>query len=90
MSRETIPNTTKRYEELGSTNDRPRRGRTVAATVIQNVKFVREVVRKNPKRSLRKLAIALEISKSSMSRVVNEELGLKPYRCQKAHILPHA
>ena len=60
----------------------------MTVTISQNVKCVREVVRRNPNRSLRKLAIALEISKSSVTRVVNEELGQKPYRCQKAYILP--
>ena len=49
VSRKTILNAIKRYEELGSTNDRPRRGRPVAATVSQNVKRVREVGWRNPR-----------------------------------------
>ena len=87
MSRKTTLSTIKRYGELGSTNGRPRRGRPVAATVSQNVKHVRELVRRNPKRSLRKLTKPSEVSKSSRSCIVNEELGLKSYRWHKAHIL---
>ena len=62
----------------------------MTTTVSQNVKSVGELVRRNPKGSLRKLAKPTEISKSSMSRTVSEKLGLKPYRCQKTNILlPH-
>ncbi|VDP41791.1 unnamed protein product [Heligmosomoides polygyrus] len=87
VSRKTVSETIKRYEELGSLNDRPGRGRPATATLTHNVIRVRELMQRNAKKSLRMMAKAIELSKTSMSRVVNEKVGLRSYRCQKAHIL---
>uniref|UniRef100_A0A0N4W3R9 HTH_Tnp_Tc3_2 domain-containing protein n=1 Tax=Haemonchus placei TaxID=6290 RepID=A0A0N4W3R9_HAEPC len=48
---------------------------------------VRDMVRRNPKRSMMKIAKKLGISHTSACRIVKEKLGLTPYRCRKVHLL---
>ncbi|VDL83269.1 unnamed protein product [Nippostrongylus brasiliensis] len=87
VSRKIVYNTTNRYKELGTLNDRPGRGRHATATSGQKVKCVCEMVRRNPKRSLRKIAKVIGNSRSSITRIVKRKKGLKFLRCQKGHIL---
>lgn len=67
-------------EEVGSSNDGLGRKRPAAATSSQNVKHVRERLRRDRKRSLRRMVQAIGVSKASTSRNVNEKLGLSSYR----------
>ncbi|XGW33702.1 hypothetical protein V3C99_017823, partial [Haemonchus contortus] len=87
VSRRTVDSTIKRFKELGTLEDRPGRGRKTTATSTRNVKVVRDMVRRNPKRSMRKIAKKLGISHTSARRIVKEKLGLTPYRCRKVHLL---
>lgn len=79
--------TIKRYNETGSVNDRPRSGRPKSATTKKIVKKVRERIRQNPRRSANEMAKDMKISQSSMKRILDKDLGLKPYKHQKVHEL---
>uniref|UniRef100_A0A7I4Y983 HTH_Tnp_Tc3_2 domain-containing protein n=1 Tax=Haemonchus contortus TaxID=6289 RepID=A0A7I4Y983_HAECO len=87
VSRRTVDSTIKRFKELGTLEDRLGRGRKTTATSTRNVEVVRDMVRRNPKRSMRKIAKKLGISHTSARRIVKEKLGLTPYRCRKVHLL---
>uniref|UniRef100_A0A7I4YFT5 HTH_Tnp_Tc3_2 domain-containing protein n=1 Tax=Haemonchus contortus TaxID=6289 RepID=A0A7I4YFT5_HAECO len=87
VSRRTVDSTIKRFKELGTLEDRLGRGRKTTATSTRNVKVVRDMVRRNPKRSMRKIAKKLGISHTSALRIVKKKLGLTPYRCRKVHLL---
>ena len=79
--------TINRWNETGSVNDRPRSGRPKSATSKNTVKKVRERIRRNPRRSANEMAKEMEVSSSSMQRILENDLGLKPYKRQKVHEL---
>ena len=87
LSRRTIEDTIRRFRETGTTKDRPRTGRPVTATTPTLVKRIRERIRSNPKRSLRKMAKEMNISERSVRRVVKTRMGLRPIKLQKTHAL---
>ena len=82
--------TIKRYNETGSVNDRPRSGRPKSATSKKIVKNVRDRIRRNPGRSANEMAKEMNVSSSSMQRLLKNDLGLKPYKQQKMHKLTAA
>ncbi len=83
----TVYYTIKRYEELGNEMDRPRSGRPRTANIPKNRDIVRKRVKRNPRRSIRKMAKDLHISVSSVRRIVKKKLDLIPYKLVKAHFL---
>lgn len=52
---------------------------------IKVVKAVRERIRRNPAQSGRKMAKDMEISKTTMQRLLKDDLGLTAYKKQKVH-----
>lgn len=77
----------KRYNETGTVNDRPRSGRPKSATTKSTVKKVKKRINRNPRRSATQMAKDMEISRGSMSSILKNDLGLKPYKRQKVHEL---
>lgn len=61
------------------------RKRTVRTAV--NIKKIRERIRRNRQRSLRKLAADMKISKSSVHNIIHKDLGMKAYKKRKIHDL---
>ena len=59
------------------------RRRTVRTPAM--IKRVRERMRRNPQRSVNKMASQLGISQRSAFRIVSEDLGLKAYKKRKQH-----
>ena len=83
----TVRKAIKRYEELGTTSDRPRSGRPRTATDAAHRKKVRQRFERNPRRSLRKVGQEVGISHASVRRIVKNNLGLKAYKQQKVKLL---
>ena len=52
----TVYDAVARYKELGNAKDRPRSGRPRSARTKENIKAVRERVKRNPKRFMMKIA----------------------------------
>uniref|UniRef100_A0A1I7T5D4 Paired domain-containing protein n=1 Tax=Caenorhabditis tropicalis TaxID=1561998 RepID=A0A1I7T5D4_9PELO len=77
----------KRYKRLGTSDDMPRSGRPVTVTTPEVVKAVRERIRRNPERSMRKMAIDFEMNRGSMQIIVKKKLNMIPYRFQKGAFL---
>lgn len=69
----------------GKKNGHPRTTRTKAA-----IKRVRDRLRRKRRQSIRKMAKHLKIHRSSLQRIVKEDLGLKAYKRHKIHALTHA
>ena len=82
--RKLIYRTIKRYRDIGNTTDRSRSGRPVSATNIRNRKVVRSRIWRNPRRSMRKIASEIKISRESRT-IVKRDLGLFPYKRRKVH-----
>lgn len=87
IPRTTVFNNLKRFKETGTMDDRPRSGRPKTATSNRIVKVIREKIRRDPRRSMRKMAADAGISEKSVRRICKTRLNLRPYKIQKAHVL---
>ena len=81
--RKLIFRTIKRFNEIGSLLDRPRSGCPVSVSTIRMRKVVRSRVLRNPRRSVRKMAKELKISRGSLQNIVKKDLGLSSYKRRK-------
>ncbi|CAO4377463.1 unnamed protein product [Caenorhabditis nigoni] len=90
IARSTVNRTIQRFEDTGTVKDRARQGRPVTVTTPQAVKVVRELIRRNAHRSIRKIAEDLEMSRFSMTNIVKSKLKQKSYRVTRAAILSEA
>ena len=77
----------KRYLETGNVEDRARSGRPCTVVTPKVRKTVREQIRRNPRRSMRKMASVIEISRRSVQRIVRDHLGMKSFKRKKVHFL---
>lgn len=85
VGKSTVHKTIKRFVETGSHKDRPRSGRPRTANTPANRRSIREKVKRNPKRSMRRMAQEIGISDVRVHHIVKEELHLKPYKRQVVH-----
>ena len=69
--------TIKRYQETGTVEDKVRSGRPSSILTPRVKKAIREQIRGNPRRCMRKIALGMEISRRSVSRIVKNDLGMK-------------
>lgn len=85
IGRRLVYRTIQRIKETGSANDRKRSGRPRSIRTKERKNRVREKIRRIPRRSARKLAKGEKISDRSMRRLLNIDLGLKPYKRIRRH-----
>ena len=81
----TVYNVLKRYQETGTTSSKPIRKRS--ARTKQLVDIVRKKVSRNPRRSIRKMAKDLQKSRGTIRRIVKEDLGMKPFKMLRRHLI---
>lgn len=87
VSRQLVSKTIGRYNELGHLADRPGRGRkrTVRTPRLRNV--IKKRLSRNPRTKVRKMARELGVSRSTVQRIVANDLKLKAYKLRKAQLL---
>ena len=85
-----IKRTLDRYSETRDVQDRPRQGRPRSQRTHKLIKAVREKIRRNPRRSIRKLAKEHQTSVATMHTVCRKDLGTYPYKLQKCQMLLNA
>ena len=85
--RKFVYRTIRRFNETGGIGDKPRSGRPCTVTTPKLVKVVRERFRRNPRRSMRKMASELKVSRRSIQRVVTTKLGMCSFKGKKVHYL---
>src|SRR5690349_21453386 len=85
VSRQLISLTIKRWRDAGSIADRPRIGRPRTVRTPERIKAVRARIRRIPRRSQRKLASQMGASRSSIQRIIKDDLGLTPYKRRRVH-----
>ena len=83
VPKSTVYDAVRRYKELGNTKDRPKNGRPRSFRTKRNIKAVRERVRRNPKRSMRKMALDFKMDPKSMRTIVKTHLKLSPLKLKK-------
>ncbi len=87
IPRRNVSRAISRFRELGDLNDRPRTGRTVTADTPRNRNIIRNRIRRNPRRSKRKMALDIGIDEKSVRNIVKKKLKLHSYKIQKVHLL---
>ena len=90
MSRKTIFNVWKQYTETATTSSKPIAGWRRSIRTKPIVQAVMKRVKRNPRRSMRKTASRLRISRSSIHRIFKNDQRLTAYREQQRHLLPAA
>lgn len=83
VDRRFVYRTIKRYNETGDVKDKPRHGRPRSVIKEDIIAKVKRLIEQNPKRSSNELAQELGISRSSIGRILQNDLGLKAHKCQK-------
>ena len=86
----TVRDTILRFQELGTMEDRDRSGRPRSACTPAKIKALRERIRRirrNPKRSLRKMAKDMNISHESVRTIVEQDLKMSPYKIRTRQLL---
>ena len=71
-----------KFEETGSTLEKPKSGRPRTSRTAENVERVSRSVRNDKNLSIRKRASALNLDKSSLLRILHKDLKLHPYKIQ--------
>ena len=79
--------TIKRYQKTGTVEDKVRSGRPSSIITPRVKKAIREQIRRNPRRSMRKIALGMEISRRSVSRIVKNDLGMKSPKRKNVHFM---
>lgn len=77
-----------KWNEHGTVHDRIKGVSGRKCERGEGVEIVREEIANNPGLSLRRGAQALQISKSSLHRVLKTDLGCRPYKVLKRHHIP--
>lgn len=80
-----IERTIKRYKELGTVDIQKKTGRKRFVRTKNLIKCVREKIRRNRHRSAEKLAQEHNISRSTMRRVLKDDLGMTPFKKSRGH-----
>lgn len=75
--------TVNRLRETGSIVDRSRSGRPRTVRTEPRIKRVREKLRRNPERSVRRMAKEENVPRESMRELVKKDIGFRPYRKRK-------
>ena len=83
VPKSTVYDVVRRYTELGNTKDHLKSGRPRSCCMKRNIKSIRERVRRDPKRSMRKMAQDFKMNPKSMRTIVKTDLKLSPLKLKK-------
>ncbi|KAA5709031.1 helix-turn-helix domain-containing protein, partial [Klebsiella pneumoniae] len=87
ITKRFVYRTIKRYNEDSSVDDRSRSGRPRSVRTPAVIKAVKARIQRNPKRKQKLLALQMGLSRTTVKRVLNEDLGLRAYRRKTGHRL---
>ncbi|XP_014788625.1 uncharacterized protein LOC106882455 [Octopus bimaculoides] len=87
INRMLIKRTIDRYQETSSIKDRQRSGHPRTSRTPKLIKNVREKIRRNPRRSMRRMAKEEQTSPRITRRICKSDLKLSPYKLQKRQLL---
>ena len=81
-SKHAIKTWIKNFEETGSALKKKPTGRTRSARTPQNIEGVLVSILRSPRRSVRKLAAAVRLSRKCVRRILHVDLKFHPYNLQ--------
>lgn len=82
-----VNRTIKRFQETGSTKKCKRKNPTRPKRTPAMLKELKETIRRNPGRSLKKLALQMNVSRQTIKRALKIDLGLKALKRGNCHML---
>ena len=85
--RKLVYRTIRRWKETGGVEDRVRPGRPCSVTSQRLKKVVQQRIRRNLRRSMRKLAVDMKVSRCSIAKVVKRDIGMKSFERKKVHFI---
>ena len=83
VTRNMVYRTIERFQETGTTTDRPRLGRKRSVSTPAAIKVIRERIRQNSARSARKVAKYLGMNRETVRIILKKDL--KPFKKRKVH-----
>ncbi|CAD5223679.1 unnamed protein product [Bursaphelenchus okinawaensis] len=83
----TVHRAVKRFEELRHDCDRPRSGRPASVNTVANRQMIKKRFKRNPRTPVRKMAWETLIKESTLKRIVEKKLKMKPYKLKKVQKL---
>ncbi|CAF4359983.1 unnamed protein product [Rotaria sp. Silwood2] len=83
-ARKNIFNLVRKFDKTKSVEDEPRSGKPRSVSTDENKERIRAAFEESPGTSLRRASLELNLSKSSLQRMM-KELELKPYHLQLMH-----
>ena len=87
VARPTVWKAVKRFNEWGDFCDHQRSGRPRSQRHTSMIKAIQERVRRNPRRTIRKMAKDTEMSPRTMGRLIHEDLRMSSFTLQKRQSL---
>ncbi|CAD5206963.1 unnamed protein product [Bursaphelenchus okinawaensis] len=83
----TVHRAVKRFEELRHDCDRPRSGRPASFNTVANRQMIKKRFKRNPRTPVRKTAQEAGIKESTLRRIVEKKIKMKPYKIKKVQKL---
>ena len=77
----------KRFQELGHTDDRPRRGGMRTINTNRKRQLIKKLAQRNSPVPMRKIARETGISRKSVSRIDKQSFNFKQYKLHKVQLL---
>ena len=87
VPKSTVYDTVARFKELGDDKDCPRSGRHRTACTPKIIKSACKRVRRNLKRSIKKMVQEMNISPKTIRTIIKTDLKLSPFKLKKLHQL---
>lgn len=87
INKQFIYRTIHRYSNTLTVDDRKRSGRPRTVRTPAVIKAVKARITRNPVRKQKLLAIQMTVKRSSLKKIINDDLGLHAYRRRKGHLL---
>ena len=87
VSRKLVWLTLRRFKVTGRTVDLPKIGRPRNARTPELIKQVKRKIKRNPRRSMRKMAREAKVREKTIRNLVHKDLNFRSYELQKRHSL---
>ena len=87
LTRQGVYSILKRFQVTGTVLSQPRSGRPISEKSKRALKVAKSRIKRNPRRSGRKMAKDLGVSQRTMVRILKNDLKVHAFKLQKAHYL---
>lgn len=83
----TVYRIIQRYQETGTTDDRPKSGRPATVNTPKLRARIKQLIKRNNQRSMRRIAKDVGVGKDTIRNMIKKNFGLYPYKLLQAQLL---